>query len=47
MFLRYYSDGQSYCAIYSFRPSSCRKYPRTSSEFLTAEVCGYRFEEDS
>jgi len=43
-FLRYGPDGKSSCAIYLIRPLNCRKYPRTESEFLTAETCGFRFE---
>ncbi|MCJ7776709.1 MAG: hypothetical protein MUP16_00095 [Sedimentisphaerales bacterium] len=44
-FLRYKADGSSYCLAYRFRPLNCRKYPRTKSEFLTADMCGFRFEE--
>jgi hypothetical protein len=43
-FLKYTPDGKSYCSIYIIRPLNCRKYPRTESEFITADVCGYRFE---
>jgi Fe-S-cluster containining protein len=43
-FLRYKPDGQSYCDIYAIRPLNCRKYPRTESEFITADTCGFRFE---
>lgn len=43
-FLRYRPDGSSYCKIYQLRPLSCRKYPRTESEFITADTCGFRFE---
>ena len=43
IFLRYHSDGKSYCTIYALRPSTCRKYPRVSSEFLTPNTCGYSF----
>ena len=43
-FLKYNSDGKSYCTIYSIRPLNCRKYPRSESEFITEETCGYRFE---
>ena len=43
-FLRYRPDGSSYCFIYAVRPLNCRKYPRTKSEFITADTCGYRFE---
>jgi len=42
-FLRFDAEGLSTCAIYHFRPPSCRKYPRTSAENLTAEVCGFSF----
>ncbi|HUT61227.1 MAG TPA: hypothetical protein VNA25_25540 [Phycisphaerae bacterium] len=45
-FLRYDSDGRSRCAIYRFRPLNCRKYPRVPSEFITADTCGHRFDED-
>ena len=44
-FLRYKEDKTSYCSIYKVRPMSCRKYPRTASEFLTPEKCGFSFEE--
>ena len=33
----------SYCSVYFFRPPNCRKYPRTSSELITADTCGYDF----
>jgi len=42
-FLRFDAEGLSMCAIYAFRPPSCRKYPRTNEENLTAQVCGFRF----
>ena len=42
-FLRYDENGLSSCAVYHFRPPSCRKYPRTAAENLTHEVCGYYF----
>jgi hypothetical protein len=42
-FLRYDDSGLSSCAVYHFRPPSCRKYPRAASENLTPEVCGYYF----
>ncbi len=44
-FLRYKADGSSYCRVYRFRPLNCRKYPRTKSEFITADTCGFRFED--
>ena len=37
-------DGKEFCSIYSIRPYNCRKYPRTESEHITQETCGYRFE---
>ncbi len=43
-FLRYGPDGKSYCTIYPIRPLSCRKYPRSESEFITSDTCGFRFE---
>ncbi len=43
-FLKQKPDGQSYCSIYPIRPMNCRKYPRTESEFITEDTCGYRFE---
>ncbi|MDP8219236.1 MAG: YkgJ family cysteine cluster protein [Candidatus Theseobacter exili] len=42
-FLRSGTDGKHYCSIYTFRPLSCRKYPRTKSEFITEKKCGYSF----
>jgi len=44
LFLRYDAGGKSYCAVYPLRPLNCRKYPRTESEFITAETCGYTFD---
>ncbi len=43
-FLKYKPDGKCYCSIYTIRPLNCRKYPRTESEFITADTCGHRFE---
>lgn len=43
-FLKYKPDGKSHCAIYAIRPLNCRKYPRTESEFITADTCGFKFE---
>jgi len=43
-FLKSKPDGESYCSIYTFRPLNCRKYPRTESDLITADTCGYRFE---
>ncbi len=42
-FLRVDDEGLSSCAVYHLRPASCRKYPRTESENLTPERCGYYF----
>jgi hypothetical protein len=42
-FLRYDENGLSSCAVYRWRPPSCRKYPRCESENLTAHSCGYYF----
>ncbi len=44
-FLKSNGDGHNYCGIYPIRPLNCRKYPRTSSEHITADTCGFRFEE--
>lgn len=43
-FLRYNSDGESYCRIYKLRPLSCKKYPRTRHELLTKDTCGFAFD---
>jgi hypothetical protein len=43
-FLKYDAQGNSYCSIYAIRPLNCRKYPRTESEFITADTCGHKFE---
>ena len=43
-FIKTDGDGKTYCAIYPIRPLNCRKYPRTVSEHITTDVCGYRFE---
>ena len=43
-FLKFDSQGKSYCTIYSIRPLNCRKYPRTKSELITADTCGFTFE---
>mgnify|MGYP003574167178 FL=1 len=44
-FLRYDENGLSSCAVYRWRPPSCRKYPRTARENLTQQTCGYYFAE--
>ncbi len=38
-------DGKSRCAIYPIRPLNCRKYPRTESEHITQDTCGFRFDD--
>lgn len=43
-FLKTDGDGKGYCGIYPLRPPNCRKYPRTLSEHLTQDTCGFRFE---
>lgn len=43
-FLKYRDDGTSFCSIYKIRPLNCRKYPRTESECLTKETCGFNFQ---
>ncbi|OQX26547.1 MAG: hypothetical protein BWK80_09860 [Desulfobacteraceae bacterium IS3] len=43
-FLRRDTEGKHYCSVYSIRPLNCRKYPRAESEFITADTCGYRFD---
>lgn len=42
-FLRFDEEGLSSCAVYRFRPASCRKYPRVPEENLTAATCGFHF----
>ena len=44
-FLTFDEHGLSVCKIYRLRPLNCRKYPRTESELLTADTCGYSFDE--
>jgi len=43
-FIKPGEDGKEFCAIYPIRPLNCRKYPRTESELVTRDTCGYRFE---
>ena len=43
-FSRTSEDGKVYCAIYPIRPLNCRKYPRTKSELITSDTCGYHFD---
>jgi hypothetical protein len=46
-FLRTGTDGKSFCSAYRFRPPTCRKFPRTSSQLeLVRDVCGFSFAED-
>ncbi|WP_295399531.1 hypothetical protein [uncultured Thiocystis sp.] len=42
-FLRFDDAGLSSCAVYYFRPPSCRKYPRVAAENLTPQTCGFFF----
>lgn len=42
-FLRFDEEGLSRCAVYRFRPPSCRKYPRVAAENLTPQTCGFSF----
>lgn len=41
--LRVNDKGHARCSIYRLRPQSCRKYPRTETECLTKDACGFRF----
>lgn len=43
-FLKNGAEGRGYCTVYPIRPLNCRKYPRTESELITQETCGYTFE---
>jgi hypothetical protein len=44
LFLRTGTDGKSYCSAYRFRPPTCRKFPRTSTQLeLVRDVCGFSF----
>lgn len=45
LFLIIDEQGACGCKIYKIRPLNCRKYPRTKSELLTADTCGYNFAE--
>lgn len=42
-FLKVSADGSCFCRIYKWRPPSCRVYPRTDEEFITKDICGYKF----
>jgi len=47
MFLKTTDDGASYCSIYKYRPSSCRKFPRSESQLKeVADVCGFSFDKN-
>ena len=46
-FLEMDEHGLCLCKVYWLRPANCRKYPRTESELLTADCCGYTFENKS
>jgi uncharacterized protein len=43
-FLKTDGQGKGYCGIYPVRPLNCRKYPRTASEHITPDTCGFYFE---
>ena len=43
-FLKFDDEGKSYCTIYPIRPLNCRKYPRTESEHITTDTCGFTFD---
>ena len=43
-FIKTNGDGKIYCSVYRIRPLNCRKYPRTESELITSETCGYHFD---
>lgn len=43
-FLKDADDGNSYCSIYKIRPPTCRKFPRTESQWNDVkDVCGFSF----
>ncbi len=46
-FLKFKSNSKSRCSIYSIRPLSCRKYPRTESELITKDTCGFKFSDST
>jgi len=43
--LAFDEQNKAICRIYFVRPLNCRKYPRTESEFITPDTCGYCFED--
>jgi hypothetical protein len=42
-FLETDEHNKSVCKIYSVRPPACRKYPRSPSEHITTDSCGFSF----
>jgi Fe-S-cluster containining protein len=44
-FLSFDAQDKAVCKIYWLRPLNCRKYPRSKSELITADTCGYNFEQ--
>ncbi len=46
-FLRKSRSGIYRCVIYPIRPLNCRKYPRSESEWITPETCGFMFRPDT
>jgi Fe-S-cluster containining protein len=45
-FLGINDKDEYFCKIHSLRPLNCRKYPRTKSELITCETCGFTFDQD-
>lgn len=43
-FLDFDEEGLAICKIYPVRPLNCRKYPRTESEQVNREKCGFSFD---
>ena len=43
VFLKKESNGKFCCSIYPIRSMNCRKYPRSETEWITKEECGYKF----
>ncbi|NDK07998.1 hypothetical protein EOM39_01990 [Candidatus Gracilibacteria bacterium] len=44
-FLEVSMQGKFYCRIYKLRPLNCRKYPRTDFEFITKDICTFKFKD--
>ena len=42
-FLAFDEQSLAICKAYHFRPLNCRKYPRTESEFIACDTCGFKF----